>query len=250
MQVPAWPDGPALSHTERIEAPWDGPASSRRLPRKLLRQASGHFEAGLARGRSMVMGLVSHSPRSDRWPRCTRALIFVASGFGLLPFLRNLIDAFGWRYCAAVVAQYGLNQVRGPPRPTRPVSELPIHQFAPRLCPQGAGASMLGLAVKFFAFSTLDITSATWGRLNGFASIPWQLKAIFGLLSDTVAIRGLHRSPYLLIAGASGQTRACPPSVLSRRCVAAVCCVSGGSRYNILSPRPVLVFQARWASSG
>jgi hypothetical protein len=78
----------------------------------------------------------------------------------------------------AVVAQYGINQ--------------------------GAGMSMLALAAKFYAFFSLGISAATWGRLNGFASIPWQLKAIFGLLSDTVSIRGLHRSPYLILAGAAG----------------------------------------------
>ena len=36
--------------------------------------------------------------------------------------------------------------------------------------------------------------------------IPWQLKSVFGLLSDTVALGGLHRTPYLLIAGAVGVT--------------------------------------------
>lgn len=143
------------------------------------------MEAGLRRGKSLVMGLMATSPQSDGYTTgsawrtaCARFLLFAGNGFGLAPFLIGLIRVFGWPYCAAVVAQYGINQ--------------------------GAGMSLLALAAKFYAFSSLGISSAGWGRLNGFASIPWQLKAIFGLLSDTVSIRGLHRSPYLIVASAAG----------------------------------------------
>jgi hypothetical protein len=144
------------------------------------------MKASLRRGKSSAVGpTAANRKASDGYAAgaagrtaCARLLHFAGSGFGLNPFLRGLIQAYGWRYCAAVVAQYGMNQ--------------------------GAGMSLLALAAKFYAFSSLGISAAAWGRLNGLASIPWQLKAIFGLLSDTVSIRGLHRSPYLIVAGGAG----------------------------------------------
>jgi len=170
-EIAAWPDGPALSD---------------RLSRTSVGRKAIIVEAGLKRGKSLVMQLVSPdggteetSAEGARGRQCFGGCyLLFSSGFGLIPFLRGLADAFGWSYCLAIIAQYGINQ--------------------------GAGTSMLALAAKFYAFSSLGITSASWGRLNGFASIPWQLKAIFGLISDTVAIRGLHRSPYLLFAGSMG----------------------------------------------
>ena len=42
------------------------------------------------------------------------------------------------------------------------------------------------------------------GLLHGFTQIPWQLKSIFGLLSDTVPINGHHRSPYMILGVSAG----------------------------------------------
>ena len=96
----------------------------------------------------------------------------------LTRYLRRLTDAYGVRFVATVIFEYGLNQ--------------------------GVGLKMVGVAKSYYLLDTLGLTSATLGQLNGFAHIPWQLKSIFGLLSDTVAIAGRHRGPYLFFAGAVG----------------------------------------------
>ena len=46
--------------------------------------------------------------------------------------------------------------------------------------------------------------SASRGQLEGFAHIPWQLKSLFGLASDTLPFNGLHRAPYMILAGCLG----------------------------------------------
>lgn len=97
---------------------------------------------------------------------------------GLLPFLRRLSDAFGWRYVAAVVLTYGGNQ--------------------------GIGETLVFYARSYYLLDEVGMKSATYGQLAGFSHIPWQLKSLFGLLSDTVPINGLHRAPYMLVAGILG----------------------------------------------
>ncbi len=100
------------------------------------------------------------------------------SAFGLRTFLDRLIAVFGWRYVVTVAAEYGVNQ--------------------------GAGLTFVNGAMRFYAFDELGVSAAEWGRMLGFGQIPWMLKAIFGLISDTLPINGLHRAPYLIIAGGVG----------------------------------------------
>ncbi|EOD15382.1 hypothetical protein EMIHUDRAFT_416249 [Emiliania huxleyi CCMP1516] len=158
-----------------------------------IRHTSGRISTQLGRGRRAASRSVSfggEGPGGEQEaPGClARLLLFILSGFGLRPFMRSLNDAYGWRYSASVVAQYGLNQ--------------------------GAGMNLLLLSIKFYAFSALKIETAEWGRLQGFSAIPWQLKALFGILSDTLAVRGLHRSPYLILGGLLGFTGALMLTVL------------------------------------
>ena len=51
---------------------------------------------------------------------------------------------------------------------------------------------------------SLHISPAAYGQVDGFTNIPWQIKALWGLLSDTVPINGYHRRPYILFAGCIG----------------------------------------------
>ena len=100
--------------------------------------------------------------------------------FGLRSFLRRLCAAFGWKYVAILASEYGVNQ--------------------------GTGLRLAGAARSYYLLDSVGMSSADYGHLSGFSHIPWQLKSVFGLLSDTVALGGLHRTPYLLIAGAVGVT--------------------------------------------
>ena len=40
--------------------------------------------------------------------------------------------------------------------------------------------------------------------LDGFTNIPWQIKSLYGICSDTLPIRGFHRGPYITAAGFVG----------------------------------------------
>ena len=98
--------------------------------------------------------------------------------FGLRSFLRRLCAAFGWKYVAILASEYGVNQ--------------------------GTGLRLAGAARSYYLLDSVGMSSADYGHLSGFSHIPWQLKSLFGLLSDTVPLGGLHRAPYMLIAGVLG----------------------------------------------
>ena len=93
-------------------------------------------------------------------------------------YFTRLADAFGWKYVFAVCLQYGGNQ--------------------------GLGNRLTSSARGYYLLDGLGLDSAQMGHLSGFAGIPWQLKSLFGLLSDTLPINGYHRSPYMMAAGAIG----------------------------------------------
>jgi hypothetical protein len=57
---------------------------------------------------------------------------------------------------------------------------------------------------KYFIFDGMQLDASTAARLVGFSRIPWQLKSLFGVLSDALPISGRHRGPYMLLAGFLG----------------------------------------------
>ena len=98
--------------------------------------------------------------------------------FGLRPFLQRLADAFGWPYVLTVIFAYGVNQ--------------------------GVGEKFVFGARDYFLMDNIGLSSAEFGRVAGFSHIPWQLKSLFGLLSDVVPLGGYHRAPYMQIGGVLG----------------------------------------------
>lgn len=96
----------------------------------------------------------------------------------LRTFAGRLSEAFGWRYVASVVVLYGINQ--------------------------GIGESLVYFVRQYYILDTLGLSATRMGQVLGFAGIPWQLKSLFGVLSDTVPINGRHRSPYIVLAGVLG----------------------------------------------
>ena len=69
---------------------------------------------------------------------------------------------------------------------------------------QGVGEPLIFTAQKYYLVDSLHVSPAAYGQINGFTKIPWQIKALWGLLSDTVPINGYHRRPYILFAGSIG----------------------------------------------
>ena len=96
----------------------------------------------------------------------------------LQAYLTRLSKAFGADYVAAVVMCYGINQ--------------------------GVGEGFIYFARRYYLLDDVGLSPKHTTQLLGFASIPWQLKSLFGLLSDLVPINGLHRSPYMILAGVVG----------------------------------------------
>jgi len=99
----------------------------------------------------------------------------------LISFLRDLHADFGG-YVLVAPLQYGVNQ--------------------------GMGMTFAELARKVW-FATdkpkgLGLDGATGGRLVTAASFPWNVKPIFGMLSDALPLCGYHRTPYVIIAGIGG----------------------------------------------
>ncbi|MEN9220877.1 MAG: hypothetical protein Q6M04_00410, partial [Thermostichus sp. BF3_bins_97] len=68
---------------------------------------------------------------------------------------------------------------------------------------QGA-VGLARLATSFYLKDSLGLSPAQVAALTGLAMIPWTLKPLYGLLSDTVPVAGYRRRPYLLFSGFLG----------------------------------------------
>ena len=140
-------------------------------------------------------------PNGDVWPRrrgATRAMsrVMADSGGGrvgwreklctwppwplsnLYNYLGRLSSAFGWRYVASVILCYGINQ--------------------------GIGESLVYYARRYYVLDDAGLSSYLMTQLFAFAGLPWVVKSLFGVLSDTIPINGLHRAPYVFFAGLVG----------------------------------------------
>ncbi len=53
------------------------------------------------------------------------------------------------------------------------------------------------VALEFYLIDTLKMEPATMTALFGIVSLPWCMKPLLGLISDTFPIRGYHRIPYI-----------------------------------------------------
>jgi len=97
-------------------------------------------------------------------------------------FIDRLASKFGWRYVGAVVVVYGFQQGWSQ-------SWSMIAQYWYMLDPRPEG---------------LEWSPQTFTMVMQFSSIPWQIKAIYGIISDTFPIYGRARSPYIVIASVAG----------------------------------------------
>ena len=84
-------------------------------------------------------------------------------------FYDRLSTTFSWRYVAIVSLVYGVNQ--------------------------GVGEACLFTAQKYYLFDDLKLTPAKYSKVDGFANIPWQVKALYGMVSDSFSIYGPRKTP-------------------------------------------------------
>eukprot|EP01063_Lacrimia_lanifica_P008472 TRINITY_DN1550_c0_g3_i1.p1 TRINITY_DN1550_c0_g3~~TRINITY_DN1550_c0_g3_i1.p1 ORF type:complete len:588 (+),score=222.70 TRINITY_DN1550_c0_g3_i1:67-1830(+) len=69
---------------------------------------------------------------------------------------------------------------------------------------KGALYPLSNRAQKIYYLDYARTTAAQYQQFVTFSSTPWALKAVFGAVSDTIPIRGLHKFPYMVAATALG----------------------------------------------
>jgi len=69
---------------------------------------------------------------------------------------------------------------------------------------QGLGESFLFGSERYLLTDELGVGAARYTQIDAFANIPWQIKALYGMLSDSCRLCGLKRTPYVLVAGILG----------------------------------------------
>ena len=96
----------------------------------------------------------------------------------LRAYVRGVGDNFGWRFLAVLASAYvGVKGL---------VNILTISNFLP------------------YFRDVLDIRGAQYQALFTVARLPSSLKALIGMLSDTVPIGGYHKRYYIVLAGLMG----------------------------------------------
>lgn len=73
---------------------------------------------------------------------------------------------------------------------------------------QGIGNEWGGFAANYYFVDTLHLSPARQAALSGFALLPWQIKAVYGMMNDMVPIYGYHKAPYVILAGFLGTVSA------------------------------------------
>lgn len=58
--------------------------------------------------------------------------------------------------------------------------------------------AMPSLALKYFYATVLGLSPALVSTIDGLVVLPWMIKPVFGLISDTLPIFGRHRMPYVV----------------------------------------------------
>jgi len=106
----------------------------------------------------------------------------ITAPLNVAKYYRRLTEAFGWRFVAIVSIVYGLNQGMG-----EAFFEFGGQYLLSDEPPDGYG-----------------LNANRMESISGFANVPWQIKSVYGILSDSFPIVGYHRSPYVVIAGIFG----------------------------------------------
>eukprot|EP00434_Breviolum_minutum_P035607 symbB.v1.2.031521.t1/scaffold3668.1/size52292/1 len=65
---------------------------------------------------------------------------------------------------------------------------------------QSFGKTYQIFACKYYMMNDLELDGVTMGRLMAAASVPWNIKPLLGMLSDTFPLGGYHRTSYLVLA--------------------------------------------------
>lgn len=92
--------------------------------------------------------------------------------------LSNMAKVFGWGFIFSVLLVYGFQQ--------------------------GLGNSWFFQARDYYFKDIAQVEPADAQIFIAISMTPWNLKPIYGMLSDSIPIYGYHRIPYIVIAGVIG----------------------------------------------
>ncbi|XP_024517338.1 probable folate-biopterin transporter 6 isoform X1 [Selaginella moellendorffii] len=97
---------------------------------------------------------------------------------GLVDWIGQLRAAFGAPFLAVVMIVYGVNQ--------------------------GYGESVKNMAINYYWKDVQKLQPSSTQAFQALSSLPWDIKPIYGLITDTFPIGGYRRWPYLATCGMAG----------------------------------------------
>ena len=50
----------------------------------------------------------------------------------------------------------------------------------------------------------LGLSPSRYAEVDAFSNIPWQIKSLYGVISDVYPIRGYHKTPYMVMSSVCG----------------------------------------------
>ncbi|CAI5500012.1 unnamed protein product [Closterium sp. Naga37s-1] len=110
---------------------------------------------------------------------CSQLLSPVASPTtGIAAWMRELGRVFGWPLLGVVMVTYGINQ--------------------------GYASSLTDLSLSYYWKDVQHLQPAAAQFYMSFVGIPWDVKPLYGMITDTFPILGFQRWPYIALSGVIG----------------------------------------------
>ncbi|XP_070027545.1 putative folate-biopterin transporter 3 [Nicotiana tabacum] len=127
-------------------------------------------------------------------------------GLILKPYywFRMLCDKFHWSFVSGVVIIYGINQ--------------------------GLSTGLSKISTQYYMKDEQKLQPSEAQIYSGIIQLPWIVKPLWGLLTDTLPIRGYRRRPYFILAGFLGAFAMLSLSFGDKlQLASALLCLMGGS---------------------
>jgi hypothetical protein len=90
-------------------------------------------------------------------------------------------------------------------------------------------------ARDYYFKDVLDLSPASAQAYTSVAHTPWNIKPLYGMMSDTFLFSGLQRAPYISFAGGIGAVSMTILAVFKLPLVVATLCIFGGN-LSVASP--------------
>lgn len=136
--------------------------------------ATGRLTSTASRKTSVEVKYLAYTPPEN--PTLLDHILHIPRS--LNHFFHNLSTAFGKRFVFVVFAIYGLQQ--------------------------GLGTAYFYQARDYYFKDVEDLSPAEAQIFTSSSQVPWNIKPLYGMWSDTISIMGFHRTPILIMSGVVG----------------------------------------------